>query len=112
MSGQALALATRGVICCKQGNAVVTSLVPDAQPSVLEPEIQAGDKGAPKVQVDSTQPEPCDVDVRNTLAPQLNVTHTAPPVPDAKPKEPQEEPSAKIRPIVDLSPTIVGKKKD
>lgn len=113
MSGLAISIATRGILCCTRGRAIVTALVPDTQASVLEPGIQTGDKGAPKIKVDSTQPAPCEVDVRNTLAPQLNVTHTASPVPDARPKEPSpDEPSAKIRPVVDLSPTIIKKKKD
>jgi hypothetical protein len=112
MSGLAIAIATRGIVCCKQGTAVVTALVPDAQPQVLEPEVQTGDKGAPKVKVDATQPGPGEMDIKDTLAPQLNVTHTAPPVPDAKPKKPQDEPSAKIRPLEDLAPTIIKKNED
>lgn len=109
MSGVALAIATRGIICCK-GVAVVTSLVPDAQPSVLEPDVLATDKGAPKMQVDASDLPACVTDVRDTLAPQLNVVNTAPPVPDAAPKETSETPSAKVRPLEDLAPTIVDKK--
>lgn len=114
MSGVALAIATRGVICCKQGSAVVDVLVPDASPSVLEPSVATSDKGAPKIQADATTLKPSDAEIRDNLAPQFQVTHTAPPVPDAKPKKTQEEqePSTKIRPIEDLSPQIVEKKKD
>lgn len=109
MSGVALAIATRGIVCCK-GAAVVTSLVPDAQLSVLEPDVMTTNKGAPKVQVDASPLPACVTDITDTLAPQLNVTNTAPPVPDAVPKQTTETPSAKVRPLEDLSPTIVDKK--
>lgn len=109
MSGLGIALATRGVICCKQGAAVVTGLVPDTQLSLLEPEVFAGSKGAPVLKVTAPDLTPCDTDIVDGLAPQLSVTHTASPVPDARPKETTKEPSVKIRPLEDLSPTIVKK---
>ena len=110
MSGPGIALATRGIICKSTGIPVVTSLVPDAQPSVLEPDVLATDKGAPKVSIDASDLPASAADIHDTLAPQLNVAHTAPPVPDAKPKKTTKTPSAKVRPLEDLAPTIVDKK--
>lgn len=109
MSGLGIALATRGVICCKQGAAVVTTLIPDAQPSVLEPELFPTDKGAPEILADASDLECGSLSVLDTLAPQLQVVNPVDPVPDAKPKAPSEEPSVEVQPLSDLSPTIVDK---
>ena len=106
------AIATRGVLCCRSQSVYVDAFAPDTLPYVLEPDIHVPEIDPPSIAITMDIPDIEALDIGESLSPQILVDMEPDPVPLTDTIEQSEEPSVRIRPLEDLVPEIVKKKRD